>query len=74
MYKPLGVERAILISAWGRRVIVGFSPELGDQVGVIDERKRGHSSIAFESVFRRIGRYVRCEYCPEGSTGVWVSC
>ena len=56
----MGVESAILMSAWGRTVSVGFGEgvvELGvPVVGVMDERKRGHSSIARESVLRRIGK------------------
>lgn len=56
MYKPVGVERATLISAWGRRVSVGFSEDDADHDGVMEERNSGHSNIAFESVFRTMGR------------------
>lgn len=58
MYRPVGVESAMLISECGRRVSVGFSEDDADHDGVMEERKSGHSTIAFESVFRRIGRYV----------------
>lgn len=54
VYRPVGVERATLISAFGRTVSVGLSEDAHG--GVIEERKRGHSSMAFERVFRRTGR------------------
>lgn len=57
VYRPVGVERAMLMSAWGRMVIVGLV--LGgreDDVGVMEDRKSGHSTIALERVFRRMGR------------------
>lgn len=62
VYKPVGVERAILISACGRTVRVGFAPG-SDMPGVMEERKSGHSSMDLERVLRRIGRYVRRVYC-----------
>ena len=58
----------MLMSACGRSVIVGFSPESGDHDDVIEERKMGHSVIAFDSVFRRIGRYVKRVKCADGGT------
>lgn len=64
----------MLMSAWGRSVIVGFSPDSGDQDGVMEERKSGHSAIAFERVFRRMGRYVRRVNWPDGSTGASGGC
>ena len=45
-------SRAMEMSACGRRVKVGLEAE----EGVMEERKSGHSSIARERVFRRIGR------------------
>lgn len=50
------MESAILISAQGRTVNEGLS--VGDVEGVIDDRNSGHSIIAFDKVFRRMGRYV----------------
>ena len=47
------MDRAILMSALGRMVSVGLDSL---HAGVIEERKRGHSSIAFDSDFRKIGR------------------
>ena len=45
------------MSACGRSVRVGLSEDAEeDDVGVIEERKIGHSSIAFDSVLRRMGR------------------
>lgn len=63
----------MLMSAWGRRVRVGLSvEEEGVGVGVMEERKRGHSDMAFESVLRRMGRYVSLVNWAEegGSDGV----
>lgn len=56
MYNPVGVDKAILISAFGRTVRVGLSEV--EVEGVMEDRKSGHSSMAFDNVFRRIGRYV----------------
>jgi hypothetical protein len=54
VYRPVCVESAMLISAWVRMVTVGFEEDDGN--GVMEDRRRGHSSIDLESVFRRIGR------------------
>ena len=35
---------------------VGLSEDDGDQEGEMEERNSGQSSIAFDSVFKRIGR------------------
>jgi len=68
VYSPVGVDKAMLISACGRTVRVGL-PE-SDEVGVIDDRRRGHSIIAFESVLRRIGRKViRVNRADDGVEG-----
>lgn len=56
MYRPVGVESAMLMSACGRSVSVGLLSDSGVQEGVIEERKSGHSSIALESVLRSMGR------------------
>ena len=61
VYRPVGADSARAISACGRRVKVGFcccwsGPGDAAVVGVIDDRKMGHSTIAFESVLRRMGR------------------
>jgi len=59
VYRPVGVDKAIEISAPGRIVSVGFGggdEEDGDIWGVIEERNKGHSAIALESVLSRIGR------------------
>lgn len=56
VYSPLGVDSAMLISALGRMVSVGLDDSEGEDRGVIELRKIGHSSIAFERVLRRIGR------------------
>lgn len=61
VYRPVGVERAMEMSAWGRTVNVGFAS--GAVFGVIVERKIGHSSIARDSVFRRMGRKVSLVNC-----------
>lgn len=50
----MGVESAILMSELGRMVSVGLAE--GSEEGVMEERKRGHSSIALERVLRRMGR------------------
>ena len=55
----MGVDKAIEISAAGRIVKVGFGGgdgEDGAAWGVIEERNKGHSAIALESVLRRTGR------------------
>jgi hypothetical protein len=57
----VGVDKAIEISAPGRIVNVGFGGEgeckgTVDVPGVIEERNKGHSAIALESVLRRTGR------------------
>jgi hypothetical protein len=53
----VGVDKAIEISAPGRIVNVGFGGEgTVDVPGVIEERNKGHSVIALESVLRRTGR------------------
>ena len=47
------------MSAWGRTVRVGFGGCEGEEVegvGVIEERKSGHSFMARERVLRRKGR------------------
>ena len=56
MYSPLGIDNAILISALGRMVSVGLEGSDEEVWGVIELRKMGHSSIAFDRVLRRIGR------------------
>lgn len=51
------MESAILMSAWGRMVRVGFC--VGGAfgaTGVMDARNKGHSIMVFESVLRRMGR------------------
>lgn len=59
VYNPVLVEIAILMSACGRIVRLGLDcAEFGGD-GVMDERRRGHWSIALESVLSRKGRYVR---------------
>jgi hypothetical protein len=52
------------ISACGRTVRVGFGIDwdVSVEVGVIEDRKMGHCSIAFERVLRRTGRYVKRVY------------
>jgi len=56
-YSPLGVDNAMLISAWGRMVSVGLEEvAVKEDWGVIELRKMGHSSMAFDRVLRRIGR------------------
>lgn len=69
MYKPVGVDNAMLMSVCGRSVSVGFSDADGADADVIEERKRGHSSIAFERVLRKRGRYVSLLNCAEDSRG-----
>lgn len=60
VYRPVGVESATLMSAAGRMVSEG----LGESGEVIMElRKMGHSIMALERVFRRMGRYVSRVYC-----------
>lgn len=66
VYSPVGVERAMEMSACGRIVSVGFAVE--SAWGVMDERSRGHWIMALERVLRRIGRYVSLVYCAEGGT------
>ena len=56
VYSPLGVDSAMLISALGRMVSVGLDVSEVEVWGVIELRKIGHSSMAFERVLRRIGR------------------
>jgi hypothetical protein len=73
----VGVERAMEMSACGRIVRVGlaFDWELSaaaDGDGVMEERKRGHWCIAFESVLRRIGKYVRRVYWDDDGVGSGV--
>ena len=48
--------------------LVLVSGDGGLGLGVIDERRRGHWIIAFESVLRRIGRYVKRAYWHEAGT------
>ena len=74
MYRPVGVESAMLMSACGRSVTVGFSPEAAFHEGVMDERNSGHSSIAFDKVFRRTGRYVSLVNCADGSAVGGLDC
>ena len=52
------MDSARVTSAVGRMVSVGFLTSFASVVGVMDERKRGHSIMAFASVLRRKGRYV----------------
>ena len=61
VYKPVGVDNAMEMSAWGRTVRVGFAS--GAVFGMMVERKIGHSSIARERVFRRMGRKVSLVNC-----------
>lgn len=64
----MGVLNASVISVDGRIVSVGFDPVV-DEGGVIDDRNRGHSCIALDSVFKRNGRYVNLVYwCDGGSS------
>lgn len=69
----MGVERAMLMSALGRIVKVGLEVDVEEESegeeGVMEERKRGHSSMALERVLRRMGRYVSLVYFPESGTG-----
>lgn len=58
VYKPVVVLRATAMSACGRMVRVGLPPPFA-LPGVIDERSTGHAIMAFASVFRSMGRYVR---------------
>lgn len=74
VYSPVGVDNAMLMSVCGRRVRVGLSEGEEDEVGVMDERKSGQSSIAFESVFKRIGRCVSFVNCAEISEAASVGC
>lgn len=60
VYSPVGVDKAMLMSAEGRIVSDGFG-ESGKCV--MELRKIGHSSIAFERVLRRMGKYVSFVYC-----------
>lgn len=73
VYRPVGVERAIDISACGRIVSVGLggweASARGEGAGVIEDRRIGHCSIALESVLRRIGRYVKRVYWDDNGTG-----
>ena len=65
VYSLLGVDNAMLISALGRMVSVGlYDSGVGDEEdwGVIELRNMGHSSMAFDRVLRRIGRYVSRVY------------
>lgn len=63
------MDNATLMSAWGRIVSVGLAvDEAPAATGVIEERRRGHSNIAFERVFRRTGRYVSRVYCCDSGT------
>lgn len=73
VYSPVGVESAMLMSACGRRVSVGLSPDSVEE-GVMEERNRGHSAMALERVLSRIGRYVSRVNWPDGSTGGGVGC
>lgn len=54
VYSPVGVDSAILISACGRIVNVGL--EVGDELGVMEARKSGHSSMDLDSVLSKMGR------------------
>jgi len=56
VYSPVGVKRVMLMSALGRMVNVGLDDSEVEECGVIELRKIGHSSMAFERVLRRIGR------------------
>lgn len=75
MYNPVGVLSASEMSAWGRRVRVGFWGELvgaeeTDAVvpgGSRDVLKSGHSIIARESALISRGRMVKRLYCREVS-------
>ena len=67
VYNPVGVERARAISVLGRMVSVGL-PDPDVEFGVIEDLKSGHSVMAFDSVFSRIGRYVNRVYRPPSGT------
>lgn len=63
VYRPVGVLRAMLMSACGRTVMVGFGLEVVGLLvvgllvdGVMEERKSGQSCIARASIFKRKGR------------------
>ena len=55
VYSPVAVDSAMLMSEYGRKVSVGLLP-FEALPGVIEERKSGQASIAFERVLRRMGR------------------
>ena len=61
------MERAILMSAEGRIVRVGFA--FGSWFPkVMELRSSGHSIMALERVLRRIGRYVSRVNCCDSVT------
>lgn len=65
----MGVDSATLMSAWGRIVRVGLAEgDASAAIGVIEDRRRGHSSMALDRVFRRMGRYVSRVYCWDSGT------
>lgn len=69
VYRPVGVDNATVISAFGRMVSVGFEESDDDGIeveideGVMELRNTGHSIMAFERVLMRMGKYVRRVYC-----------
>lgn len=82
MYNPVGVLSAREMSAWGRRVRVGFWGELVgvEETDVVvpgglrlrDVLKSGHSIIARESALISRGRMVKRLYCREVSFSTWA--
>ena len=66
----MDVERAMDTSAFGRMVSVSFQSlwDLKRNSEFMDERIRGHWSIALDRVLSRNGRYVRWVYWEEGET------
>jgi hypothetical protein len=58
VYKPVGVLRAMAMSACGRMVRDGLPPPFV-LPGVMEERSTGHAIMALASVFSNMGRYVR---------------
>jgi len=65
VYRPVGVDNATEISAFGRKLRVGLL--LCSVPVVIVVRKMGHSIIAHDSVFMRSGRKVSRVYCRDAS-------
>jgi hypothetical protein len=67
VYRPVGVDKAIAMSAWGRMLSFGLSFEERSGEKGIEALKRGHSSMARERALRRRGRKVSRVKCVEGS-------